>query len=101
MRRTAGPGNAGYITSYQATQGLGLASGGRAGPTGIIQGGSHEYSPSMTLVGDEADMEKKGGSTYGGGAKTSTWQGKPNGTAYDKRTELTEEDEDMWARMAM
>lgn len=30
-----------------------------------------------------------------------TWQGKPNGTAYDRREELTEEDEDMWARMAM
>lgn len=31
----------------------------------------------------------------------STWQGKPNGTTYDRREELTEEDEDAWARMAM
>jgi hypothetical protein len=32
---------------------------------------------------------------------TSTWKGKPNGTAYDRREELTEEDEDTWARMMM
>lgn len=35
------------------------------------------------------------------GTHNSTWQGKPNGTTYDRREELTEEDEDMWARMAM
>lgn len=31
----------------------------------------------------------------------STWKGTPNGTAYDRREELTAEDEDMWAKMAM
>lgn len=31
----------------------------------------------------------------------SAWRGKPVGKQYDRREELTEEDEDMWARMAM
>ena len=31
----------------------------------------------------------------------SQWQGKPNGQLYDKREELSAEDEDMWAKMAM
>lgn len=31
----------------------------------------------------------------------SIWKGAPNGTAYDKREELTPEDEDMWANLAM
>ena len=31
----------------------------------------------------------------------SHWQGKPKGKIYDKREELSESDEDMWAKMAM
>lgn len=31
----------------------------------------------------------------------SVWKGKPTGKPYDKREELTEEDEDMWAKLAM
>ena len=31
----------------------------------------------------------------------SAWRGKPIGKQYDRREELTEEDEDMWARIAM
>jgi len=31
----------------------------------------------------------------------SQWKGKPVGQQYDKREELTPEDEDMWARLAM
>lgn len=31
----------------------------------------------------------------------SVWKGAVNGRQYDKREELTEEDEDMWAKMAM
>lgn len=52
-----------------------------------------------TLIGSPVDVEEKG--AYGHDAQKSTWQGKPNGTAYDRREELTEEDEDMWARLAM
>lgn len=52
-----------------------------------------------TLIGSPIDTEKKG--VYGSEATKGTWQGKPNGTAYDRREELTEEDEDMWARLAM
>lgn len=36
-----------------------------------------------------------------GRTETSPWRGKPIGKPYDRREELTEEDEDMWARMAM
>lgn len=53
-----------------------------------------------TLIGSPVDVEEKKGA-YGHDAHKSTWQGKPNGTAYDRREELTEEDEDMWARLAM
>lgn len=53
-----------------------------------------------TLIGSPVDVEEKKG-VYGHDAHKSTWQGKPNGTAYDRREELTEEDEDMWARLAM
>lgn len=55
-----------------------------------------------TLIGTpelQELLEKK--STHGQDVHKSTWQGKPNGTAYDRREELTVEDEDMWARMAM
>lgn len=31
----------------------------------------------------------------------SHWQGKPKGKAYDKREELSAEDEEMWAKMSM
>lgn len=31
----------------------------------------------------------------------SVWKGAANGTTYDKREELTPEDEDMWANLAM
>lgn len=32
---------------------------------------------------------------------TSVWKSAAKGTQYDKREELTEEDEEMWARLAM
>jgi hypothetical protein len=32
---------------------------------------------------------------------TSVWKGAANGRQYDKREELSPEDEDMWAKMAM
>lgn len=54
-----------------------------------------------TLIGSPIDVETEKKGVYGHDAHKSTWQGKPNGTAYDKREELTEEDEDMWARLAM
>lgn len=31
----------------------------------------------------------------------SQWKGKPNGRPYDRREELSPEDEDMWAKMSM
>lgn len=51
-----------------------------------------------TLVGSAIDAEKNEADSQ---ENMSTWQGKPNGTTYDRRLELTEEDEDTWARLAM
>lgn len=104
MRRIAGPGNAGYIASYQAAQGPGLSSS-MLGPNAILpddtKSQNHDDGTDATLVGDGVGFGNEEDSTHGGELKTSAWQGKPNGTAYDKRQELTEEDEDMWARLAM
>lgn len=58
----------------------------------------HANSTDATTFVTEKDEEKR---QHGADDTKSTWQGKPNGTAYDSRLELTEEDEDLWARMAM
>lgn len=62
---------------------------------------SQTDSTGDTLVGYAADLETKDKMQQGPDVTKSTWQGKPNGTAYDSRQELTEDDEDMWARLAM
>ena len=50
-----------------------------------------------SLSSDSTAVDKKYVSKHG----ESTWQNQPKGKAYDKREELTEEDKDMWANMAM
>lgn len=103
MKRTADPGNMGYVTSYQTTQAPNPSSSSGAGPSVTKDGERNQnYDGSTngdaTLVGYGVEVDK----LHGGELKTgSTWQGKPNGTVYDKRQELSEEDEDMWARLAM
>lgn len=102
LRRNPGVGQtSSFIISYQPAHSKGphaaceTASNARDGRAATFETGCTED----TLVGSAMDLEKKGG--YGPDANKSTWQGKPNGTAYDRREELTEEDEDMWARLAM
>lgn len=101
--RTPGPV---YISSPQPAQNKGPGSGAsRTDDSSKLRGNSRLANVETgtaedTLVGSPIDVvEKKG--FYGHEANKSTWQGKPNGTAYDRREELTEEDEDMWARLAM
>ncbi|KAJ4418706.1 hypothetical protein N0V82_005377 [Gnomoniopsis sp. IMI 355080] len=106
MLRTPGPGQtSSYISSYQPVQSKGPNAAGRnpsqnAGREAQGAANADTDTTDDTLVGSAADSEKKEGG-YGHDANKSTWQGKPNGTVYDRRTELTEEDEDMWARLAM
>lgn len=82
-----------YITSYETTQRPIAARHAAANGT--------EASTDATLVWDAVDIEKEKGLAHAKPTEQSAWEGKPNGTAYDRREELTEEDEDMWARMAM
>lgn len=105
MRRTRGGSS--YLPSYESTQTSGGASSsGWTRPT--YSSADQTTMSSYGYDGDTAvdTTEKKDTHVPGGGHHhqqhaRSTWQGKPNGTAYDRREELTEEDEDMWARMAM
>lgn len=73
-----------YITTYTATQ---------PEPTLTAQSTTStiDSNSSRTAV-DPAFVSKHG---------ESHWKGKPNGQHYDKREELSAEDEDAWARMAM
>lgn len=102
MLRTPGPGQTScYINSYQPAPNKGPNAAGReeSGARGDRVDNADTNTTDDTLVGSTVDAEKKGG--YGHDTNKSTWQGKPNGTVYDRRTELTEEDEDMWAMLAM
>ncbi|KAL1852757.1 hypothetical protein Daus18300_012088 [Diaporthe australafricana] len=114
MRRTRGASS--YLTSYESTQttGTGAASSSAwtrpsyasVDQTTMSSYGQHESDtgaapPSSSNTGgmdEKKDMHVNGGHHH---HPRSTWQGKPNGTAYDRREELTEADEDMWANLAM
>lgn len=102
MLRTPGSGQTScYISTYQPAQQKGPHAPGTP-PSKTRDGrvaNDETDTSGETLVGSPVDTEKKG--EYGQDLNKSTWQGRPNGTAYDRREELTEEDEDMWARMAM
>lgn len=102
MNRTPGPGQTScFISSYQPapSKGPNAAEGTQSGAKGDPAANAETDTTDDTLVGSTINIEKKDG--YGHDTNKSTWQGKPNGTVYDRRTELTEEDEDTWARMAM
>lgn len=102
MRRTTGPGNvSSYMSSYETMQSPGRSASSwnqstttdsrttiSSGDTTMVDN-THYIHPDKE-VPIHARVSAKG-----------AWQGKPNGTPYDRREELTEEDEDMWARMAM
>ncbi|KAK5954848.1 hypothetical protein OHC33_004574 [Knufia fluminis] len=73
-----------YITSYSSTEPSSSVSTQRQT--------SSTLSSSASTAVDAAYVSRHG---------ESQWRGKPIGQPYDRREELTEEDEDMWARMAM
>ncbi|PSR90309.1 hypothetical protein BD289DRAFT_221703 [Coniella lustricola] len=99
MQRTAGTGPAtNFVTTYAPVQARGPGATAATPPAHQPGADNATYSTDATLVTDSGDREDKDGL---GKNTASAWKGKPNGTAYDSRQELTEEDEDMWARMAM
>lgn len=108
IRRTAGPSNMGFVTTFETARGP-LTAPRATGPGASADDRtlrSDDGSTSATLVGDGgwgAGVARKEGSWTQAGYpdKKSAWHGKPNGTVYDRREELSEEDEDMWARLAM
>ncbi|KAG8168984.1 hypothetical protein KVR01_001733 [Diaporthe batatas] len=100
MRRTRDGSS--YLSSYESTQTSGASSSGWTRPSYASAGAttmtSHGHDSNTAL-----DTTEKKHMHYPSHRQhaTSTWQGKPNGTAYDRREELTEEDEDTWARLMM
>lgn len=101
MRRTTGQ-TSNYVTTYAPIQSTGPASSGiRPGASTATKSHASTYRTGDTLVADTVDNEKEKEAGGGRDRTESAWKGKPNGTAYDRREELTEEDEDMWARLAM
>lgn len=100
MRRTRGGSS--YLPSYESTQTSGASSSGWTRPSygSVDQTTMSSYAPdgdTLLDTSEKKDMPVPGHRQHA----RSTWQGKPNGTAYDRREELTEEDEDMWARLSM
>ncbi|KAH8785199.1 hypothetical protein F5883DRAFT_83941 [Diaporthe sp. PMI_573] len=100
MRRTRGGSS--YLPSYESTQTSGASSSGWTRPSYASVDAttmtSYGHDSNTTLhTTEKKDMHFPGPRQHA----TSTWKGKPNGTAYDRREELTEEDEDTWARMMM
>lgn len=100
MRRTRGESP--YLPSYESTQTSGASSSGWSQPRygSVDQTTMSSYGhDDDTMLGttEKKDMHAPGHRQHA----RSTWQGKPNGTAYDRREELTEVDEDMWARLSM
>lgn len=92
MRRTAGAGGASsHLGSYAPSQPTGP-------PASILEQRTvHTTQPSYGRGSDE----KKDLQFDANGAAKGTDQGKPNEATYDHRQKLSEEDEDMWARLAM
>lgn len=97
MRRTTAPGGGAYVASYQTAQHpnpRASPSAPKTMPSNSTMASSHD----TTVVGVEEHFAPRDDKMAPAAAP---WQGKPTGTPYDRRTELTEEDEDTWARMAM
>lgn len=110
MRRTTGPGGvSSYVTMHQTIQNPGrpvTASSSQPSTMHVPTDQSTLSSSSgTTVVGPEGyycPLDEKNKETIVPPAlANSTWQGKPKGTSYDRREELTQEDEDMWAMLAM
>ncbi|KKY39631.1 hypothetical protein UCDDA912_g00335 [Diaporthe ampelina] len=101
MRRARGGPS--YLPSYESTQTpTGASSSGWTRPSygSVGETTMSSYGHDGDTAPDTAenkDMHVPGHRQHA----RSTWQGKPNGTAYDRREELTEEDESMWARLSM
>ncbi|POS77344.1 hypothetical protein DHEL01_v204267 [Diaporthe helianthi] len=91
-----------YLSSYESAQTSGASSSGWTRPSYASAGATtltsygHDSNTALDTA-DNKDMHYPGHRL----PATSTWQGKPKGTAYDRRQELTEEDEDTWARLMM
>ncbi|ROV90515.1 hypothetical protein VMCG_09825 [Cytospora schulzeri] len=86
MRRTVGAGGASSFTaSYAPTQPTGPPTSTWKTTT------SQTTNPSYGHVGYTSDAGEKDGKS----------QGNPTGAAYGRQQETTEDDEDMWARLAM
>ncbi|KAK2615519.1 hypothetical protein N8I77_002269 [Diaporthe amygdali] len=100
MRRTRGTSS--YLTSYESTQTSGASSSAWTRPSygSVDQTTMSSYGHDGDNALD-ADEKKDMHANHHRQHARSTWQGKPNGTAYDRREELTEQDEDMWARLSM
>ncbi|KAG6358986.1 hypothetical protein INS49_012506 [Diaporthe citri] len=101
MRRTRGGSS--YLPSYESTQTSGgVSSSGWTRPSygsvdqTTMSSYGHDGDTALDTT-EKKDMHVPGHRQHA----RSTWQGKPNGTAYDRREELTEEDESMWARLSM
>lgn len=74
-----------YITSYTSTT--------------LSQDTSRSSTSNHSTTSDSSKTAVETNSSIGNGQ--SVWKGAPNGTTYDKREELTPEDEDMWANLSM
>ncbi len=60
-----------------------------------------EQTTTSTLTAVEESDDKNEAEKEQGTHAQGTWHGQLVGKKYDRREELTEEDEDMWARLAM
>lgn len=108
MRRTTAPGagaSSSFVTTYQTVQNPRQHP---APPIGSARTDANNLPKTMpsqsTLSSNDTTMIGTAEHCAHDDKKlpaNSTWQGKPKGTPYDRREELTEEDQDAWARMAM
>lgn len=109
IRHRAAPGTSSYYHNHEArppSSPRSLAAASTIAPTNDDRRASRQTDTTLVATtegggggGLGEDAWKK--NTTGYNETTSMWKGKPNGTEYDRRQELTEEDEDMWARLAM
>ncbi|KAJ9156658.1 hypothetical protein NKR23_g1228 [Pleurostoma richardsiae] len=99
IRRAAGQG---YVSAYPSrTAGPDDWEAQQAAARRRAGGQTNYDQTTMSSYGTEAKLLGDGKVPQRRPAQESAWKGKPVGKQYDRREELTEEDEDMWARMAM
>lgn len=105
IRRTPGAGT--YISSYHSSSQYprSVAAASTVVPTEADdRRASRQTDATLVADAEQPYVDAEQGwkkNTTGYNTTTSMWKGKPNGTEYDRRQELTEEDEDTWARLAM